>query len=406
LGLIFLNYIQLLKQSQTVRILTTVQIIAYFGSWFSHVAILALLVKLGASAFIISLAVAMAFLPALIQGPFVGALIDRSEPKKLMNRLLFIESVCTFLFVFIEGGEHIWLLLILVYIKMAAAGLYFTSEMSLMPKVLQPSELKLANEMHSIVWSVSFTVGMALGGLAVQFLGIKAAFLIDASLFLVAIAVFNRLCVNIKPSKLVGSYLDSFKEGISYVFRQNPRLLIIIGLHATVGLTVFDGVITVLAEHSYKGVVSVALAIGFIGAIRSVALVIGPFLFSKLINKERLLYMFLAQGVAIILWGALSHDFWLSLIGSFFCGLFTTTIWSYTMTMLQDSIDKEFYGRVVAINDMFFTATAVMTSIILGAMMESGISGGATLMTLGGVFIVIAVVYGYTKRTFVLKSQK
>jgi len=401
-----LNYISLLRQSQAVRILTTVQIIAYFGSWFSQVAILTLLVQLGASAFIISLAVAFAFLPALIQGPFTGALIDRMEPKRLMNTLLFVEAICTFLFIFIEGGEHIWLLLALVYIKMSAAGFYFTSEMSLMPKILKPSELKLANEIHSIVWSVSFTLGMALGGLSVQYLGIKAAFIIDASLFIAAIFTFNRLTVSVAKSEQMGSYLDSFRDGLKYIFRQNPKLLFIIALHASVGLTVFDGVVTVLAESRYKSVISVALAIGFIGAIRSVALVIGPFLFSKYINKERLFYLFLAQGVAIMLWGFLSHDFWLSLIGAFCCGLFTTTIWSYTMTMLQDSIDKEFYGRVVAINDMFFTATATVTSVALGIMMDSGISGGSSLFALGVLYIVIALIYKFARPLLVSKFQK
>jgi len=378
-----------------------VQIIAYFGSWFSHVAILALLVQLGASAFIISIAVAFAFLPALIQGPFTGALIDRMEPKRLMNTLLLIEAACTFLFVFIEGGEHIWLLLALVYIKMSAAGFYFTSEMSLMPKILKPSELKLANEIHSIVWSVSFTIGMALGGLAVQYLGVKVAFLIDASLFIAAILTFNRLCISVEKTKQLGSYLYSFKEGLRYVFRQNPKLLFIIVLHASVGLTVFDGIVTVLAESKYKSVISVALAIGFIGAVRSVALVIGPFLFSKYINKDRLFYLFLAQGLAIMLWGFLSHDFWLSLVGAFFCGLFTTTIWSYTMTMLQDSIEKEFYGRVVAINDMFFTATATLTSVVLGLMMEYGVSCGDSLFSLGVLYIAVALTYRLTKHSLV-----
>lgn len=389
-----------------MRILTSVQIIAYFGSWFSQVAVLALLAELGASAFVISLAVAFAFLPALIQGPFTGALIDRMEPKRLMNALLFIEAICTFLFVFIEGREHIWLLLALIYIKMSAAGFYFTSEMSLMPKILKPTELKLANEIHSIVWSVSFTLGMALGGLAVQRLGIKAAFLIDASLFVVAIFVFNKLRISVEKGEHSGGYLDSFKEGLRYVFKKNPKLLLIIMLHASVGLTVFDGVVTVLAESRYKSVISVALAIGFIGAIRSIALVIGPFLFSKYINKERLFYLFLAQGVAIMLWGVLSYDFWLSLVGAFCCGLFTTTIWSYTMTMLQDSIDKEFYGRVVAINDMFFTATATITSLVLGVVMESGISGSSSLFALGALYVAIAVVYKFIKPLLASKFQK
>lgn len=401
-----MNYILLLRESQTIRILTSVQIIAYFGSWFSHVAILALLVELGASAFIISVAVALAFLPALIQGPFTGALIDRLEPKKLMSTLLFVEAVCTFLFIFIEGRGHIWLLLAIMYVKMSASAFYFTSEMSLMPKLLKSHELKLANEIHSIVWSVSFTVGMALSGLAVQYLGIKAAFLIDAALFIVAIAVFLRLDVNIKKSKPHESYLDSFVGGLDYVFRKNPKLIFIILLHASVGLTVFDGVVTVLADTQYKSVIAVALAIGFIGAVRSVALVIGPFLFSRFINKKRLFWLLLGQGVAILLWGALSHDFWLSLVGTFFCGLFTTTVWSFTMTMLQEAIDGEYYGRVVAINDMFFTATATLTSVILGVMMESGYSGATALFALGAIFVLIAFLYRFFAPKLASRFQK
>ncbi len=367
---------------------------------------MALLVKLGASAFVVSLAVAMTFLPALIQGPFVGALIDRLQPKRLMNTLLFVEALCTLLFMLVDGAEYIWLLMLLVYIKMGAAGFYFTSEMSLMPKVLKSSELKLANEIHSIVWSVCFTVGVALGGLAVEFMGIKAAFLIDASLFILAIFIFSALEINIEANKHAGSYLDSFMAGLDYVFRQKPKLLLIIGLHASVGLTVFDGIVTMLAERQYKSVISVALAIGFIGAIRSAALVIGPFLFSRIISKESLFWIFLAQGVAIMLWGALSHDFWLSLVGAFFCGLFTTTIWSFTMTLLQESIDKEYYGRVVSINDMFFTMSACGASLALGIMMEYGVAPGNTLFILGFAFIFIGFTYKIARRRLALGSQR
>jgi predicted MFS family arabinose efflux permease len=296
--------------------------------------------------------------------------------------------------------------MLLVYIKMGAAGFYFTSEMSLMPKILNQSQLKLANEIHSIVWSVCFTVGVALGGLAVEFMGIKAAFLIDASLFVLAIFIFSALEINIEIGKATGNYLDSFKAGLYYVFRQKPKLLLIIGLHASVGLTVFDSIVTMLAKQQYRSVISVALAIGFIGAIRSAALVIGPFLFSRIINKESLSWIFLAQGAAIMLWGALSYDFWLSLVGAFCCGLFTTTIWSFTMTMLQEAIDHEYYGRVVSINDMFFTMSACTTSLALGVMMEYGVTPGNTLLILGFAFIFIGIVYKMARRRLALVSQR
>ena len=388
-----MSYYLLLKENRTVRILTAVQIIAYFGSWFSHVAILSLLAGLGASPFMISVAVAMSFLPALIQGPFVGAIIDRLKPKPLMLSLLFIEAVCTAGFILIEAREHIWFLLILVYIKMGAASFYFTSEMSLLPKLLSSAKLKSANEIHSIVWSACFTTGVALSGLAVEYFGIKTAFLVDVGLFLAAIAVFSTLEVDVKPEPKVSGFVNTFLEGLSYVFKKNPKILFIIFLHASVGLTVFDGIITVLAQTKYKEIISVPLAIGFLGAIRSLALVIGPFLFSKIINKERLFYLLLAQGFAAMLWGAVSGNFWSSLVGSFVCGLFTTTLWSYTMTMLQDAIDDGFYGRVVGINDMFFTATATATSIGIGLLLDGGISGGWALCIMGAIFILVAFYY-------------
>ncbi len=388
-----MDYIILLRQSQTVRVLTAVQVVAYFGSWFSHVAILTLLANLGASPFLIAIAVSLMFLPALIQGPFTGALVDRLEPKKLMNTLLLIEAACTIGFVFINESGYIWLLLALVYIKMSAARFYFTSEMSLMPKLLDARELKLANEIHSIVWSVSFTVGMALSGLAVEFLGINAAFLIDASLFIVAVFIFSMLNINVQKPTIIHSFLDSFKAGIRYVFVDNRKLLPIMALHATVGFTIFDAIITVLAQNNYSKQVSIPLAIGFISAIRSLALMIGPFLFSKFVNRSTLFYMLLGQGAAIALWGVLSGSFWLSLIGSFFCGLFTTTLWSYTMTMLQESIGHEYYGRVVSINDMFFTATTVATSFAIGALMDAGMFAGDVLFVLSAMFFIAAILY-------------
>lgn len=388
-----MSYYLLLKENRTVRILTTVQIIAYFGSWFSHVAVLALLAGLGASPLLISIAVSMSFLPALIQGPFVGAIIDRLKPKPLMLFLLFIEALCTAGFILIEAKEHIWFLLILVYIKMGAASFYFTSEMSLLPKLLSTAKLKSANEIHSIVWSACFTIGVALSGIAVEYFGIKIAFFIDVVLFLAAIAVFSTLQIGVKPEPKTTGFIDTFLDGLSYVFKKNPKILFIIFLHASVGLTVFDGIITVLAQTKYKEIISVALAIGFLGAIRSLALVIGPFLFSKIVNKERLFYLLLAQGIAAMLWGVLSDNFWTSLVGSFVCGLFTTTVWSYTMTMLQDAIDDGFYGRVVGINDMFFTATAAATSIGIGFLLESGVSGGWALGVMGILFVIVAFYY-------------
>jgi uncharacterized membrane protein len=68
------------------------------------------------------------------------------------------------------------------------------------------------------------------------------------------------------------------------------------------------------------------------------------------------------------------HDFYLSLFASVFVGLFTTTLWSYTYTLLQKNIDAKYYGRIVAYNDMLFLTSATLTSLMIGFLASNAFS--------------------------------
>jgi MFS family permease len=74
------------------------------------------------------------------------------------------------------------------------------------------------------------------------------------------------------------------------------------------------------------------------------------------------------QGVAIILWAVTQFNFYLSLIFVFATGLFTTLLWSITYSMLQEKCDKEYLGRVISYNDMFFMISCVLTTLFIGLM--------------------------------------
>ena len=90
-----MTYSELFKQEKIVRQLSIVQLIAYFGAWFSNVAIFTMLVEFNASSLLVSLVTAMLFLPAIIISPISGTLIDRLPLKKLMVVLLVIELIMT-----------------------------------------------------------------------------------------------------------------------------------------------------------------------------------------------------------------------------------------------------------------------------------------------------------------------
>jgi MFS family permease len=393
------HYLDLLKNEKVLRRLSLVQLICYFGAWFSNVAIYTLLVQMDVSAFVIAAVASFHFLPGVLQAPIAGVFIDKIEPKKLMLFLLLVEIVCTFSLLLITSSQWLWLLFVLIFIRMGAASFYFTLEMSLLPNILHGKSLQYANEIHSIIWSFSYTLGMAVSGFIVYKLGVKIAFVIDGLLFVLAFFMLLRLHIEISFEKSKESFFLSFKEGLKYL-KTHKKIIHLIVIHATVGFTVFDALVALMAKEYYASFLAVPLALGIIHAIRASALVIGPMILGKWINGARLIYLFLIQGMAIIFWAAVVEDFYLSLLGSFVTGFATTTLWSFSYTLIQKHTDREYYGRVIAYNDMIFLLTGALSSLLVGLLIESGWSIAEVLRALGGVFILAVFYSVWVRRVY------
>ncbi|QOG12942.1 MFS transporter [Arcobacter sp. FWKO B] len=385
------SYIQLFKNFPIIKKLSTVQLIAYFGTWFSNVAIYTLLIKLGASPFMISLVVAMHFIPTIIQAPFSGVIVDKLNPKKLMATLLIVEMCMTLLFLTVTSLEHIWYLVFFIFIRMSASSVFFAALMTLLPKLISGKNLQKANEVHSIIWSLTFTAGMAVGGVIVHFVGIYTAFVIDAMLFLIAFFIFIKIEFEVEIKKEKEKLYKMFKDGLVYI-KNNKDILHLMLLHSIVGVTVFDTLVTLLADYYYKYIISIPLAIGLTNASRALALMIGPLFLSNWINHQRLLYLLIFQGICIIFWGMIQKDFYVGLFGMFLIGLSTTTIWSYTYALLQESIDKKYLGRIIAYNDMMFMIVTVITTFFIGISV-SYIGLDIISYILGSMFLLSAIYY-------------
>ncbi len=393
------HYIELLKNETILRRLSLIQLISYFGAWFSNVAIYTLLVHLDVSAFLIALVAAFHFLPGVLQAPFSGVLIDKIHPKKLMLILIVLEIFSTLGLLLITSVEWVWLLLVLVFIRMGASSFYFTLEMSLLPKLLEGKSLQYANEIHSIIWSLSYTLGMAISGLLVYQLGITMAFIIDALLFVLAFFMLLGLKVDVEREIHAQSFIETFKEGLVYL-KQNPKIIHLIVIHATVGFTVFDALVALMAKEYYASILAVPLALGIVHSIRAVGLVIGPILLGKWINSERLIYIFLIQGLAMMFWASVIENFYLSLVGSFLAGFAITTLWSFTYTLIQKHTDKKYYGRVVAYNDMMFLSVSALSSLVVGILIELQWGISEVLYLLASGFFLAAGYYKWIRKVY------
>ncbi|AXH11506.1 MFS transporter [Halarcobacter bivalviorum] len=390
-----MNYRELLTNYTVIRQLSILQLVSYFAAWFSNVAIYTMLVQFGSTAFAISLVTAMHFLPAIIIAPLSGAIIDRFKIKPLMITLLLIELLMTILFLTIDNKEEIWILMILIFIRMASASMFFSTEMSLLPKLVSGVALQKANEIHSIIWSFTFAAGMAASGVIVNLVGVKTAIIIDAFIILAAIILLININFKIEIIHTKEKILSLIKDGFLYL-KKNKIVIHLIVLHSSVGLTVFDTLVTLLAKNEYKYVISVPLAIGITNAVRALALMIGPFFISNRVNKDTLFYIFIFQGAAIIFWALVQDSFYLSLIAIFFVGFTTTTIWSYTYALIQEKTDNKYLGRVISYNDMIFMLTNVLTTLFIGIMAEL-VSLKIITILLGLAFFIVSLYYKWLK---------
>jgi len=385
-------YLELLKSNSILRRLSSIQLIVYFGAWFSNVAIYTLLIDLKVSAEVVAFVAMLHFLAGVIQAPFSGSIIDRVRPKKLMLFLIFVEIFATIGLVFVGDVLDLWLLYTLIFFKMAAASFYFTTEMSLLPKILTGESLQKANELHSIIWSFSYTLGMALSGFFVYYLGITMAFILDAAMFVVAFIMLVNLKIDIVIIKGDENFLEMMRDTFSYL-KRNPLAIHLMLVHAFLGLTAFDALVALMVDRYYAGIIATSLALGLLHSSRAIGLVIGPMFLGKFLSNRVLVYIFIAQGIAILLWAIMMHDFYLSLLASVIVGLFTTTLWSYTYTLLQQNIEEKYYGRVVAYNDMLFLGSGAFTSFLIGflATHEFSLEMIATILAFG--FFVGAIYF-------------
>ena len=393
-----MTYLDTLKHP-VIRRLSLIQFISYFGTWFSQVAIFSMIVSFGADEITIALTATMAMLPAVILAPVIGLVIDRIDFKKLMSILLLVEISMTLGFIFINSLEYVWVLMILIFIRSSAASMLFSAEMALFPKLVSGEMLKNTNEIHSVIWSLCYALGMAVGGIVTYYIGFDLAFTIDAILYSIAVLLLIGLHISIEKIIHAESNWHMLKDGFSYL-KSQKKILHLILLHASIGLTSFDALITLLADFEYKEFIAVPLAIGWMNATRALGLMIGPFFISRFISKENLHYFFIFQGLGIILWSQLEYNFYFALVGLFVTGFFITTLWSYTYLLIQEETDTKYMGRVISYNDMFFMLSNVATALFIGYASKWGMSLANITLTLGLGFFVVAGYYVWFKKSY------
>lgn len=194
------------------------------------VALVVLIVQITGSASAVGGALVARLLPTLAS-PFFGVVADRLDRRTV---LVASDLVRALLAVGLIFARDLAVLYALIFLMGAARALFYPTVRAAFPSVVGGGDLTRANSLISATFSVSITVGPALGGLLVAGVGVRAAFLLDAVTFLFSAALLYRIPLPRAEAESEEGFLSELRAGLAYLAGARVPLAMVVGAFLTV----------------------------------------------------------------------------------------------------------------------------------------------------------------------------
>ncbi len=398
------SYIVLLRGNRNYRNLWLAKLVSYLGDWFNLLASAALITNLTGSGTAISWLFLARFLPLFFVSPFAGVVADRYSRRQIMilSDLLRVITVLGFLLVQVTGA--LWLLYTLTAVQFVLSAFFTPAQTALLPNVVDEKDLVTANALDGFTWSTMLAVGALLGGIAAAYLGISAAFVIDAFTFALSawfVAAIDLPSVDpaLRTATGSGGYLE-FMDGLRYLHGR-PFILGLTLVKA--GGALVWGAVNVLeiplAQELFPINGNGTLTLGFIYAATGIGTAVGPILIRHIIGDSRpaslraisLSYGLLIAGVTGLgMAGALPWVFVLTIVR----GAGGGALWVFSSALLQMMVTDRFRGRVFAFEFAAFTLTQSLSTVFAGFAQDNlGLDVQQTFIAMGVTGVAVALIW-------------
>lgn len=403
---------ELLRGNRDFRLLWLGQVVSQLGDWFNTIALYTLVLEVtGGSGRAIGLVLVTRFLPTVVLGPFAGVIADRFNRRTVMIVSDLLRAVAVLGFLFIRRPEQLWMVYALSVLQLALSTFFEPARSAALPSVVSARELVTANTISAVTWSAMLTLGAALGGLIADWLGVRAAFILDSLSYLLSAALIASLRLPRRPprekerltvSRALG--IADTLEGLRYV-RKRTRVLALMLVKPAWGvgggiltlLTVFGDKVFTVGGGSGRG-------IGILFAARGIGTAFGP-LVARRLAGDTPTAMQRGIGVSFIVAGAFYGAFAaatnlpLALLLLAIAHMGGSILWVSSTVLLQRVVEDSFRGRVFAAEMMLLTLMLAASNYATGEALDRfGLSPRVVTFAIGVIFILPGVAWLLTER--------
>jgi predicted MFS family arabinose efflux permease len=413
----FSSYLRLLGGNRNFRRLWGAQVVSELGDWFYTLAIYNLLLQLTGHAGSVALALVLQVLPQTLIGPTSGVVNDRLRRKHVMivadiGRIFIV--LCMLL---VRSKEMVWLVYPLLVAETVLAAFFEPARSSVIPNIVAPADVVLANTLSSSTWSLNLMLGATLGGVVAALLGRDAVFGLNALSFAISAALifgmrFTEPHAEGAHPLRVGELVDfsPIVAGIRYV-RSHVRLRATILVKAG-NLIIGPGwvLFTVMGQnefavrwHGLDPARGAFLGMSLLLGARGLGALIGPLLTAPWAGhwiprlEMAIFWGYLGTAAGYILLGV-SGRLWQACLCVILGHLGSSIVWVFSTTLLQLQSDDRFRGRVFSADLGFCMFTIAAGAYLAGRFVDWGFAARHVASVAGMLMLIPAMLWGWAIR--------
>ncbi len=309
------------------------------------------------SATILAVAFMAAVVPQVVLGPFAGAVVDRSNRKKVMIASDAGIALATVVLasLFWLGAIEVWHIMILLLVRSLGGAFHWPAFMASTSLMVPKKQLARVNGLNQAVFGLANIGGPAAGAVLLVFLPMQWILSIDISTAVVAICTLMVVHVpNPEPSKdrEGNSVVRDIKDALIFV-RGWPgaMILLLVAMSVNFVFTPTDALLPILTlEHFGGGAEEFAGLQVSIG----IGMVLGGVLLGAWGGfKRRMMtvcFGLAAAGLTMLIVGVVPSGWYLvAVLAIFGTGVFISMLNGALMAVMQVAIPADMQGRVFAL---------------------------------------------------------
>jgi MFS family permease len=382
-----------LKKYPNYRWLYTGQMISFFGSMITYVAIPFQMYELTHSTFDVGLLGIVQLVPLILSGFWGGALADSLSRRKIavsMEICSAIGNLCLLAFT-LSGSHSYWILYMLAGIMTIFKGLERPALEALTQQLISKADIPKVSTLQSIKSTTGMILGPALGGVLISTVGLEATYFVDFLTYLLSILCLFKLkdLPAIKEKKKAN--ISSIKDGFSYALKRRDLLGTYLVDMASMIFAfpnpLFPAIALAMGDKGKLGWLYSAPAIGaFIGSLTS------SWTHKAVWHGRNITISAFFWCVGIFLFGYTSN-FYLGLVFLGFAGWADMISGIFRSTMWNETIPEDYRGRLASVEMISYASGPLLGNTFMGflsdkegssfALMSGGVIGGVLVLILG-----------------------